>query len=89
MCKTSTSCLSLSFSASKHSTFLCERSSSESLTEIWFSRTGTMATDSLRSFCSRSSVFNRYSLSRNSSTNRSSSVTSGGRGWTWAEERGK
>ncbi|CAI9782052.1 unnamed protein product [Fraxinus pennsylvanica] len=47
-----------------------------------------MATDSLSSLCSKSSVLKRDSRSRNSSTRRRSSLMSGGRGWTCAEARG-
>lgn len=83
------SSLSRRFWASKSSALLALAAISTFLEEITLSRIGTIAAVSFTNLCWRSSVLSRDSRSRSSSTRRRSSATSGGRGWTWAEERGK
>ena len=80
--------ISFSFSISNSRTRTISCSVSAFLAKISSSKEGTMAADSRRSFCSMSWVLRRDSRSRRSSTILRSSETSGGLGWTWAEERG-
>jgi hypothetical protein len=88
----SSSAHSRAFSASRRLAVSLHRSRSPLLAASSASRNGTMATVSLRIFCSRSSTRSRDSRSWSCSMARSSSATSGGAraaGRTCAEDRGK